>query len=213
MTTLPARHAGTVRRLRPPLSPDGARRLRPLIVPALLASAGLVIGGVPGFLLAFTAAVVAVDRALDFGGTRMLGAQDAFARAVRRRAGELEYLADDTGWAAMAPRRRLGVQTIAIDSIRGTSDRHKAAAFDRDFRPPEWSRDRWAQMYHAAAHGAEMPPISVYRVGDRHFMRDGHHRVSVARAMGAAAIEASVVELARSQPSERMASVAHSTAS
>jgi hypothetical protein len=40
-----------------------------------------------------------------------------------------------------------------------------------------------------------MPPISVYRVGDRHFVRDGHHRVSVARALGAEAIEAHVVEL------------------
>ena len=29
-----------------------------------------------------------------------------------------------------------------------------------------------------------MPPISVYRVGDLHFVRDGHHRVSVARAQG-----------------------------
>jgi hypothetical protein len=35
-----------------------------------------------------------------------------------------------------------------------------------------------------------MPPISVYRVGDLHFVRDGHHRVSVARALGAATIDA-----------------------
>jgi hypothetical protein len=87
------------------------------------------------------------------------------------------------------------VQAIAIDSISGTSDRHKAEAFDRSFRPPAWSRRRWAQMYHAAARGVELPPISVYRVGEEHFVRDGHHRVSVARALGAEAIEASVVEL------------------
>ena len=57
---------------------DTARRLRPLALPALAASAGVFVGGVPGFLLAFTAAVVAVDRALDFGGTRMIGADAAF---------------------------------------------------------------------------------------------------------------------------------------
>jgi hypothetical protein len=176
---------------------DRLRRLRPLAFPALLAVGGVVLGGVPGFLLVFTAAVLAADRALDFGGTRLLGAGDAFRRASRRRAGTLSYLADDTGWAATSARRRLGVQTIAIDSIAGTSDRHKAAAFDRDFRPPDWSRGRWTQMYHAAQRGTEMPPISVYRVGDRHFVRDGHHRVSVARALGAAAIEAHVVELLR----------------
>jgi hypothetical protein len=185
MTALPALHL------------DAARRLRPMIVPALMVPVAVVLGGVPGFLLAFTAVVLAVDRALDFGGTRMLGAGDAFARATRRRTGELAYLADDTGWAATAARRRLGVQTIAIDSIAGTSDRHKATAFDRDFHPPEWSRGRWAQMYHAAQRGAEMPPISVYRVGEQHFVRDGHHRISVARALGAAAIEAHVVELVR----------------
>ena len=186
----------TVKPARPPRL-DTARRLRPLALPALAASAGVFIGGVPGFLLAFTAAVVAVDRALDSGGTRMIGADAAFSRLVRRRAGGLSYLADDTGWAATAPRRRLGVQTIAIDSIVGTSDRHKAEAFDHAFRPPDWSRGRWTQMYHAAQHGTELPPISVYRVGEEHFVRDGHHRVSVARALGAIAIDAHVVELIR----------------
>ena len=42
-----------------------------------------------------------------------------------------------------------------------------------------------------------MPPISVYRVGEAHYIRDGHHRVSVARALGAAAIDGHVVELIR----------------
>lgn len=44
--------------------------------------------------------------------------------------------------------------------------------------------------------GAPIPPISVYRLGDRHFVRDGHHRVSVAHSLGMAAIDAEVVELA-----------------
>jgi hypothetical protein len=177
---------------------DVARRLRPMLLPALMLPVAVVIGGVPGFLLAFTAVALAVDRALDFGGTRMVGADDAFKKLVRRRpAGGLAYLADDVGWAATCPRRRLGVQAIPVESIVGTSDRHKAEAFGRDFRPPDWSRGRWGQMYHAAQHGTEMPPISVYRVGSEHFVRDGHHRVSVARALGAASIDAHVVELVR----------------
>ena len=168
---------------------------RRLVLPALLLPGGVLLGGVPGFLLAFTGAALAADRALDLGVTRMLGADDAFRRARRGSGDALTYLADDVGWAATCPRRRLGVQAIAIDSIVGTSDRHKAEAFDRSFRPPAWSRGRWAQMYHAATHGVELPPISVYRVGGEHFVRDGHHRVSVARALGAASIEAHVVEL------------------
>jgi hypothetical protein len=40
-----------------------------------------------------------------------------------------------------------------------------------------------------------MPPISVYRIGDMHFVRDGHHRVSVARAHGLTDIDAYVTEV------------------
>jgi hypothetical protein len=173
-------------------------RLRGFVLPALMLPGAVALGGVPGFLLGFAAVAVACDRALDFGRTRMVAADDAFRHlGRRRRAGRLAYLADDVGWAATCPRRRLGLQTIAIASIVGSSDRHKAEVFDREFRPPEWSRTRWGQMYHAAQRGAEMPPISVYRVGDEHFVRDGHHRVSVARALGATAIEARVVALGR----------------
>jgi hypothetical protein len=47
----------------------------------------------------------------------------------------------------------------------------------------------------AVRRGTEMPPISVYRVGGEHFVRDGHHRVSVGRALGAHTIDADVVVL------------------
>ena len=40
-----------------------------------------------------------------------------------------------------------------------------------------------------------MPPIDVYRIGDMHFVRDGHHRVSVARQLGLDVIEAYVTEI------------------
>ena len=193
------------------MSASTALRLRPFAMPAVLAPAGLVLGGVPGFLLAFVAALLAIDRLLDLADGRPAGAEAAFGRARRRRAAPLAYLADDRGWAATCARRRLGVQPVAIATIVGTSDPHKAELFDRSFRPPDWSRGRWTSMYAAAARGLSLPPISVYRVGTEHFVRDGHHRVSVARALGADAVDAVVVELV--QPSERIVSVAHSTAS
>lgn len=172
--------------------------MRLLLVPIALGAA-VIAGGVPGFLLGFTAVLVAIDRLLDIGGSTVTGAEQAFKRASRGRGrvSPLEYLPDDTGWAATAPRRRLGVQTILIASIAGTTDGHKAEAFDGEFRPPAWCRGRWTQMYLAAQRGSTLPPVAVYRVGDRHFVRDGHHRVSVARATGALAIEANVVELLR----------------
>jgi hypothetical protein len=179
------------------------RSLSVLLLPLGLAAGAVAVGGLPGFLLAFTAALLAVDRLLDLGDSTPPGADRAFARLSRERRGRLRrraraglaYLADDTGWAATSPRRRLGIQTIPIDSIVGTTDPQKAAAFDRDLRPPQWSRERWKQLYITAQRGTPLPPVSVYRVGDEHFLRDGHHRASVARALGADAIDAHVTEL------------------
>jgi hypothetical protein len=169
--------------------------LSPFILPAALGGAALAVGGLGGFLLGFIAALLGIDRALGFAGVSRIEAERAYRKVARGRSGTLAYLPDDVGWAATAPRRRLGVQAIALDSVGGTTDRHKAESFDAAFRPPAWSRERWMQMWLAARRGGALPPIAVYRVGDRHFVRDGHHRVSVARALGASEIEASVVEL------------------
>jgi hypothetical protein len=90
--------------------------------------------------------------------------------------------------------RSLGVQSIPLDTIVGTVDRSKE--FDRDFRPTtSRTRGRWQQMAAAVRSGKDMPPISVYRIGDLHFVRDGHHRVSVYRALGRSTIDAYVTEV------------------
>src|SRR5918912_595858 len=58
-------------------------------------------------------------------------------------------------------------------------------------------------MADAQRRGQDMPPISVYRIGDLHFVRDGHHRVSVARAQGRTHIDAYVTEVeTRVRPDE-----------
>jgi len=91
--------------------------------------------------------------------------------------------------------RDLGLQTIPIGSIVGTVDR-RPETFDRSFRPrsPE-VRARWERVAAARRSGIELPAIEVYRVGDIHFVLDGHHRVSVARALGETSIEAHVREV------------------
>src|SRR3954449_3609149 len=88
----------------------------------------------------------------------------------------------------------LGVQTIRLDSIVGTVDRGRGE-FDRSFRPAAGVRGRWEQVAMARRQGVDMPPIDVYRVGDLHFVKDGHHRVSVARSQGDTHIDAHVVEV------------------
>jgi hypothetical protein len=90
--------------------------------------------------------------------------------------------------------RSVGLQTIRLDSIVGTVGRSRD--FDRDFRPTSnRTRPRWERIANAQRRGKDMPPISVYRVADMHFVRDGHHRVSVARAQGREDIDAYVTEV------------------
>ena len=90
--------------------------------------------------------------------------------------------------------RRLGERTIPLDSIVGTVDR--AREFDRAFRPTSpRGRERWQRINLAQRRGAALPPIDVYRIGDMHFVKDGHHRVSVAHALGHKDINAYVTEV------------------
>jgi hypothetical protein len=77
----------------------------------------------------------------------------------------------------------LGLRTIDVDSIIGSVGR--VGDFDRWFRPrAPVDQQRWIALDRAGQAGAIIPPIEVYRVGRLHFVRDGHHRVSIARARG-----------------------------
>jgi hypothetical protein len=88
----------------------------------------------------------------------------------------------------------LGLQTIPLDSIVGTVDRTRD--FDRGFRPTSTRvRGRWQRIAAAQRRGESFPPISVYRIGDLHFVRDGHHRVSVAKSLGREDIDAYVTQV------------------
>ena len=191
------------------------RLLRPL---PLLATAGgmlVLFGGTMAVIAGCCALLLAVDRALPSGGAEVQHAERRFRclvwarrrelllRRLRRRAlteQRLLCLSEDRGSLALAQRRELGVHTIAVESIVGTVESNKADAFDSGFRPPRWSRSRWTGIWEAVQRGTELPPISVYRLGDRHFVRDGHHRVSVARARAAVGIEADVLELRPATP-------------
>jgi hypothetical protein len=137
-------------------------------------------------------------------------AQHDFALARRRRAlskivSRLRFEPDDVSVmlpfeevvAALGRRSEhdVGLQTIALDSIVGTVTRRRGE-FDRNFRPASKGvRGRWESIATARRRGGAMPPIDVYRVGDMHFVEDGHHRVSVARALGDTHIEARVKEV------------------
>jgi hypothetical protein len=92
-----------------------------------------------------------------------------------------------------------GVQEIPVAQIRGSEGR--ITDFDSSFHPlKRHLRERWIRLYNLIQLGREMPPISVYRVGEVYFVKDGHHRVSVARHLGWEVIRAYVVEIKTRAP-------------
>jgi len=88
----------------------------------------------------------------------------------------------------------LGLQVVPLDAIVGTVDR--TADFDRGLRPTSARlRSRWERIAAAQRRGESLPPVSLYKIGDLYFVRDGHHRVSVAKSLGRKDIDAYVVEV------------------
>lgn len=88
-------------------------------------------------------------------------------------------------------RHFVGYQTVLVHQIRGSEGR--SHVFDAAFRPlVRATGDRWRGIAHATLRGVALPPVELIRVGAYYFVRDGHHRVSVARALGQAEIDAIV---------------------
>jgi hypothetical protein len=90
--------------------------------------------------------------------------------------------------------RQLGLRIVALDTIIGSVDR--ARDFDCWFHPrAKVKRQRWIQLALAQRRGEYIPPVDLYRIGDLHFVRDGHHRVSVALALHLDTIDGFVTEV------------------
>jgi hypothetical protein len=137
------------------------------------------------------------DAQSDFARVRRREVLARLAKRLRRAPADthmvlpFEEVRDALGFRG---ERYLGQQVIPLDSIVGTVDRTRE--FDRRFRPTTRRvRDRWQRVAEAQRRGEPMPPISVYRIGDMHFVEDGHHRVSVARAQGRRDIDAYLTEV------------------
>ncbi|MEM7344475.1 MAG: hypothetical protein AAF485_09535 [Chloroflexota bacterium] len=84
-----------------------------------------------------------------------------------------------------------GVQDVPITQIQGSENR--ACNFDSNFYPLQSeSESRWISIATAWEQGKILPRVELIQVGDVYFVRDGHHRISVARAFGVREIEADV---------------------
>jgi hypothetical protein len=137
------------------------------------------------------------DAEHDFLRARRRQVMSRLANWLRREPDDVNIMlpfhevVDALGWEG---ERRVGLRVIRLDSIVGSVERGRD--FDRRFRPTSGRvRERWERLALAARRGESIPPIEVYRVGDLHFIIDGHHRVSVAHAMRLPTIDAYVTEV------------------
>jgi len=84
-----------------------------------------------------------------------------------------------------------GIKTVSISHVCGSLDR--TDDFDHHFQPlSDRLRDRWVSVAAARCQDIALPAVSLVQVGDRFFVEDGHHRLSVARMLGESYVDAEV---------------------
>ena len=90
----------------------------------------------------------------------------------------------------------IGLHAVPVKNIVGSEGR--PLDFDRAFFPREsHTMSRWLSIDRAYYENALIPPVELLKVGGKYFVRDGNHRVSVARSRGQEFIDAIVVEIVR----------------
>jgi hypothetical protein len=135
-----------------------------------------------------------------FGDMRLKAfVKDMLALLTRRPATALLSYEDIRSQLPALAERERGTQLIPIDQIVGSVGRYRD--FTREFLPRRGAdRERWKRLDIAVNRLQDIPPIQVYQVGDVYFVRDGNHRVSVARANGFTHVEAVVTEIRTRAP-------------
>jgi hypothetical protein len=149
----------------------------------------------------FDTGVPWVDADSDFARARRRHVLSRLVSWLRREPDDTSLLRLDEVVTALGFRGEyyLGLRTIRLDTVVGTAG--EAPDFDRRFRPTSYQeRDRWELLDLAERRGTAIPPIEVYRIGGLHFVKDGHHRVSVAIATGQQTIDADVTEILTHRP-------------
>ncbi len=92
--------------------------------------------------------------------------------------------------------RLIGLQSVSITQIKGTEGRDTSEDFELNFYPlKEEDELRWKSIVRAWHLGTPLPPVELIKRGDIYYVRDGHHRISVARALGYSTIDAQVYQM------------------
>ena len=130
----------------------------------------------------------------DFNRARRKAFLAQLLGIVNRSSNELLSLEEVRARLNVRGQHYLGHQTVPLDHIVGSEGRY--SDFDRRFAPRhDATKYRWMSVDRAHHEAVALPAIELYKLGDIFFVKDGHHRVSVARVQGQLDIDAVVTEL------------------
>lgn len=131
----------------------------------------------------------------DFEGARFQSFINDVAAWIARRPNELLSFDKVRRSLPIYGSSYRGLQPVPLDKIVGSAT-HRYSDFDRAFLPAQVrTKSRWKRIDELRLRDVALPPVQLYQVGDVYFVRDGHHRVSVARRSGQDFIDAEVVEM------------------
>ena len=120
------------------------------------------------------------------------GRRRTFLHKLARRENRLKDLSRFSSDANRQPPKQTRVANIPLSKIVGSEGR--IHDFDDAFNPlTAHNRDRWIGIAAARQQGTGLPPVELIQAGHQYYVRDGHHRISVARAFSQAEIEAHIV--------------------
>ncbi len=134
--------------------------------------------------------IAAINR---FNNARMDARKAGLVAFLTGRSNHLLSLDTETADLLTSNGHYLGTITVPLSQINGSEARIND--FDRSFHPlNNRTMGRWTSVARARMDGTPLPSVDLIKVGENYFVRDGHHRISVAHAFGEQFIEAEVTE-------------------
>ena len=116
-----------------------------------------------------------------------------------RRSNELLPFDEVRARLPLAGQHYRGLEEVPLHKIVGSMGRYRD--FDRAFLPRQnQTKDRWLSISRARYGDVPLPPVELYKIGDVYFVKDGNHRISVARERDQGEIDAFVTEIETTVP-------------
>ena len=130
----------------------------------------------------------------DFERSMSKARTSRFLSFLTGRKNELLSFEEVAGLVKPTSQTYTGVKTVSVEKIVGSEGRHKD--FNRNFLPcREYLRARWQRIDEAHYEKKDLPSVQLYEIGDVYFVKDGNHRVSVARTRKCAFVDAEVIHM------------------